>query len=406
MKKTLFGLIFIIFMFSGCLKQVSPSISAKQTSTQIPTPSIEVKKFIDTYDLKVVDIKYVQNFINNDINETKNFILIDASSLEQYKKRTIPSSINLPIASFNKSYAKFKNIAKDSNIVLFCADENCTDSANVAKLLKDKGYVDTKLFLGGLNQWKKRDYTQVGTDVIKNAIKDNSAFLIDVRAHKRCMTFNIIGSICMPSKDFMKLNGRLPADKNTTIVLFSDDDSSKDVHKIAKSLLGRSYSDVSVYDKGFSIRFNKKSRLKKVKKNVKKTEKKSKVSPFLGPIKKGKDIGAVDGKWFVKNYQHFLDDIVMVDIRRENERSLGFVKGSIHVSFEENSSDIFMEKLPKDSYVVLISLTGALSKKAYEFLKAHDYDNIDHVLYLDANIKCKDNDCMISPNRPLNPTIW
>ncbi len=423
MKKVLLGLIYIAFIFTGCLKQTpKPIIVTQQTPVNTQKPSSEVQKLIETYNLQIVDADYIETRNSLDIQFDDRAILVDARPYKDYRRKTIPFSKNLPIVNFKKHFNKFKNISRDKEIIVFCNGFTSIKSAKVAILLTREGFNNVKLYPGGMLEWKKTYYTQVGYSVIRKAVRNNSAFLIDIRPYKEYVISTILGSVSIPYEKLSSFQNKFPADKNIHIIVFSNNGKSLKSHYIARKLLSLGYKNVSVYLGGFSQW--EKSNTKKTKRQKKEIKNKKnnkdivnkkeieqkidiiKISPYLGPIKKGKDIGTVDGAWFVENYQNFSKNIIIVDVRREDERKLGFIKGSIHVSFEENDTQDFMSKLPKKGYIIFTSLTGARSAEAYELMKNEKYERLNNIVYLDANIKCKENNCIVNPNKPIKPTIW
>lgn len=75
-----------------------------------------------------------------------------------YVLNHIPGAISLPLKSFEGSFAKQKAtldaaVAAKKVIVLYCADEDCPDGRDTARLLGKKGY-STSIFEAGWEGWK------------------------------------------------------------------------------------------------------------------------------------------------------------------------------------------------------------------------------------------------------------
>ena len=101
--------------------------------------------------------------------------------------------------------------------------------------------------------------------------------------------------------------------------------------------------------------------------------------------------------------QKFTKDVVIIDVRKKSEHEKGAVPNSQNISFEENSAKDFLEKLPKDGYIIFHCLAGSRSLEAWQAAKKAGFTN---ALYLDAGVKCDKNECKFTPNETLDPTDW
>lgn len=75
-----------------------------------------------------------------------------------YVLNHIPGAISLPLKSFEESFAKHRatlNAAVEAGkvIVLYCADEDCPDGRDTARLLGKKG-ISTSVYEAGWKEWK------------------------------------------------------------------------------------------------------------------------------------------------------------------------------------------------------------------------------------------------------------
>lgn len=406
MKKILFGLMPLILAFTliGC---TSKNLVPAKTTLQVPSP--KVAKLIKQYNLEVVDKDYVCSKLGKGTKSSVKAILIDARPAKKYSARTIPSSINIPDTKFEEYYANFSKTPKDKELIVYCGGWDCAKSPKVAKLLRDKGYTNVKLYQAGEPEWTKKAYAEVGTSIVKVAQQNNSALIIDARGYKKFLAETIPGAIAIPDTQLAKLYGRFPADKNTPIITFCGGYECTKSHKVAKKLLSLGYTNVSVYAGGLPQWQKDGLKTTKCKQDIKiakQSSKSTKTSPFLGPIKKGGDEGSVDGEWFLKNYQNLPKNVTIIDVRGTDERKVGFIENSIHVSIEENKPKAFISKLPKTGYMIFHCSAGGRSIEAYELIKNEKFSGLDRAVYLDANIKCKGNQCNIEPNEPLDPIIW
>lgn len=358
--------------------------------------SDEINAFIKEHNIKVVDFDYAKKALQN-----KKAIFVDARIAKRYNTKTIRTSINIPLRNFKKFIGQLKNISKSKEIIVFCDGTACNKSTRVALKLIKNGYKNTKVYQGGMPEWEVKDYSKINKYYMKRLLKDPYSFsVLDLRNKKDFDKSHIKHSISIKYDKNLDFSGKIPINKLTPIVIISKK-GDKQTHEIAKKLVSIGYSNIGIYEDGYNTWEKLKIREIKKLKNVKK-----KFEPYLGPIKKGKDEGTVDGKWFIKNYKHLPKKITLIDVRGKSERKKGFLRGSKHISLGENSPKEFMSKLPKDRYIIFYCHRGNRSFDAYEIVKNSGFSWADKVLYLDAIVNCKRLKCTITPNEPTNPTIW
>jgi len=95
--------------------------------------------------------------------------------------------------------------------------------------------------------------------------------------------------------------------------------------------------------------------------------------------------------------------VTIVDARRSDERAAGALPGSLHVSLEENTTEQFLAKLPKEGYIIFHCAAGGRAMEAQ--MKAKNA-GMNNAVFLDAGIKCAGSECKITPNEALDPTDW
>lgn len=399
MSRVLLGIMSLIFSLAlvGC-SGVTPAPKA------VAAP--KVAKLIEKYNLQVVDKEYVASKLGKGTKKTAKALLIDSRPATKYAARTIPTSINIPDTHFDKYVGQLDKVAKDREIIVYCGGWKCGKSPKVAGLLQQKGFTNVKLYQAGEPEWTKEMYAEVGTSVVRAAMKKNSALLIDARPYTKYLGATIPGAMAIPDTKMSELEGRFPVDKNTPIITFCGGFECAKSHIVAKRLLALGYKKVSVYAGG--VPAWKKAGLRTTGGGAKPKPKASstKTSPFLGPIKKGEDKGSVDGEWFKANYKNFSKEITIIDVRGADDRKSGFLQGSKHVSIEENKPEEFVAKLPKSGYVIMYCAAGGRSIEAYEMLKDSKYEGKARAVYLDANINCTGQKCTIEPNEALDPMAW
>lgn len=395
MKRVLKNSVLISFLlFNG--------IAYSQEVESLNKPTEAVYELIKKYNLEEVDFNYVKSAIGNGNRNSVSSILIDARPEIKYQRGTIPSSLNIPDTNFEEYYNVLKDVPKDKELIVYCGGYNCTKSPTVAKLLRDKGHKNVKVYSAGEPEWAKKSYLEIDTSVVKVYQENNSAFIVDARPYVKFLQETIPGAISIPDTELDKLIGRFPINKNEKIVIFCGGFSCEKSHIIANKLISLDYKDVTVYagglpawkESGLGTTAN-----AKVKKEEK-TEKKEQFSK--NGMKLGVDEGSVDGEWLKKL---ILEDkvpefIQIVDVTAPNEFKNGHIKGAINIEAAKLTAEELISKLPKGKTIIFNCTAGGRSIEAWAKLKAKKFD-ISEIYYLDANISCKGNDCKIDVNEPL-----
>lgn len=85
-------------------------------------------------------------------------VMVDARPREAYLKETIPGSLSLPLHA-NWEESTLEKLRTSSNVVVFCSDERCQASREVALALKARGVTRIKVYPGGIKSWKNFGYS-------------------------------------------------------------------------------------------------------------------------------------------------------------------------------------------------------------------------------------------------------
>lgn len=108
--------------------------------------------------LQTIDAKT----LNQRLKGTQPPILINALANDAYIAKHIPGSINIPTE--NAEIAEDIIPYKDAEIVVYCANADCTASPELARKLEKMGYTNVKDFEKGLAGWRSTGYKLVGED--------------------------------------------------------------------------------------------------------------------------------------------------------------------------------------------------------------------------------------------------
>ena len=376
-------------------------LTMSQSYAQENKVTPEIAELIKKHNLQQVDFDYVQKKVGIGFRGDAQAILIDARPALKYEKGTIPSSLNITDGNFENDYKQIMSLAKDKELIVFCAGYNCEKSPIVAQMLKKNGHTNVKVYSAGEPEWAKRSYLEIGTNVVKAYQENNSALLVDTRPQIKYLQETIPGSLSIPDTNLDKLIGRLPIDKNEKIVTFCAGYTCEKSNIVANKLYSEGYKNVSVYAAGVpawkEAGLGTTSSKAKVKAEVK--EKK----PFTpNGAKLGEDEGSIDGEWLKAQIveDKVPEYIQIVNVLSEKDFKKGHIKGSINIEAEKLSAKELFEKLPKGKTIIFNCTAGSRSIEAWSKLKKENLD-ISEILYFDANITCEGEKCKIEVNEPL-----
>lgn len=103
----------------------------------------------DTNAIIGIDLAQAVNFYN-----TEAVIFIDARDQWDYNEKHITGAINIPEFSFSSNDTSLSGYTKHQIFVIYCNGGDCDISKRLAKEFKLIGFINTFVFLGGINEWQ------------------------------------------------------------------------------------------------------------------------------------------------------------------------------------------------------------------------------------------------------------
>lgn len=170
------------------------------------------------------------------------FMIIDARTYTGYFEAHIPGAIFMD----DNEYSKYQSIIprdKAANIIIYCGGFFCHKSHHLAEMLANEGYSNVKVLAGGMPAWKKAGLPTFGLEstggnfdvsagkvdrslnpaAFEEKIKGSNVVVLDVRSAGERASGAITGSIHIPDNEInadpKAIEGQLPSDKNTTILI-------------------------------------------------------------------------------------------------------------------------------------------------------------------------------------------
>jgi len=216
--------------------------------------------------------------------------------------------------------------------------------------------------------WKKakKPLYSVSKSLKKMMDTETPVVLIDVRDEATAKQAHIKGAISIPGDQLASFKEKFPSIKNAPVVLYGDDTSAGlDYFSLVR---GWGYKNTTVLKGGFSGW--QKAQLP-VADGATPTEIVYVPKPKPGVVSIQMFANAVDNK---------VSDVVVLDVRTDEETEAGSIAGAVAIPAEE----VFerLDEIPKDKKVYVHCSTGVRAEMAYLTLKEKGYQ----VNYLDANI--------------------
>ncbi len=376
---------------------------AFSTTSYANETSAEVQKIIKENNLKEVKYEDVLKAIGDGTRKNAKALILDARPMKKYKVSHIPSAQSLPDTKFDTLYKiLYGDIDKSKEVIVYCGGETCTKSPQVAVKLIANGHKNVKVYVGGMPEWKKKNYVEIDVLVAKNLFDKQSALFLDARPWPKYAASSIVGALGVPDTKFDDYAKFMPVDKSAPIVTFCSGYNCHKSHSIASKLVDLGYTNVKVLAAGLPEWKSKGYNMTGSSGSASKKELK-KIGPSKsGVLEQGVDTGTVDGEWFAKNYKKLPKSVTIVDVRAKSDYEKGTLPGAINIQAEKMKPKELAKAIPSTGDVIFFCGTGTRGLESVGFLKDIKYERMDHVFYLDANVECdKNNKCKIEPNEPL-----
>ena len=223
-------------------------------------------------------------------------------------------------------------------------------------------------------------HTIVEADVVKGIVDGKTVGLvIDARPKiKKYDNGHIPGALSMPTSQFGKMKGLLPADKGALVVFYCGGLKCALSHKNAFKSEALGYTNVKVFAKGYP-------NWKKVYGAGPKAAKKA--APEKVAVKKkykaAKEEGSIAFAEFNKIVAKAPASVLFVDVRDSKEFKSGSFKNAINIPTEELEKKLLSMKAAKP--IIYVCGTGARSGEAY-YMTMDKRPDIVEVYYVDGEM--------------------
>ena len=226
------------------------------------------------------------------------------------------------------------------------------------------------MYHDGLPVWSKNNYTVLSAQFLKEAWIDKEipVVILDIRSVDDAKKGFIKGAVSLPAADIDKSLSRFPAkDLKPPIIIYSDT-SGDDAVNAAKTIIAGGYKNVKILTSGISGWQAAKYPLDSGSLNTTMAYV-PKPRPGEMPIDEFKKIAAA-----------IPDDVLVVDVRSQDEANAGMIKGAKVIPDMELLDRL--AEIPKDKQIITYCNTGVQAEMAYHKLKEKGYK----VKFLNANV--------------------
>jgi rhodanese-related sulfurtransferase len=313
------------------------------------------------------------------------FVLIDSRPAGRYNEAHINGAINIPDANFDK----LKHLLpqdKNKMLIFYCGGLECPLSGDSARKAKALGYTNVYVYQEGTPFWAEAgNYfattpAYVSTLITQARVEDLKAkpvLLIDTRPYTAYFASHIPTAVQMDDTIFTKKYMQfVPKDKDAEIVVYCGGFFCGKSHAVARILLKEGYTNIKVLSGGTPAW-------------------EEAGLPMFGTKSSGStfDItgGKVDRKLSPSEFKQRLEaggNVVVVDIRNDNEVAAGMIKGAIHIPSGQINADpkAIAHLLPADKKTTLLihCASGARAAGVIDKIAELGYEN---AFYLNSRIR-------------------
>ncbi len=255
------------------------------------------------------------------------------------------------------------------------------------------------LLLWTLSLWAQNSITEIDFTQAKRIYNAGSGLFIDAREMKFYKKGTILGALNMPLQRFRRLKRLLPVKKSSKLVLFCGGIKCGKSSKLAKLITAEGYNHVMVYRGGFPEWSEKGQEVMLSDRYCQEGRKSTSSAVTIQgvTVHLGSEEGMIDPVWFAKQFKNgtLPPALHLVDVRKTSDYHEGHLPGADSIIWDADNGVIDTSKFPKDKLTLLYCNTGILSSDAYDSL---DEETAKRVLFLNAVVKCKKDQCEIRPN--------
>ena len=302
----------------------------------------------------LVDYAFVKKLVDQGKG---NFMLVDSRPLPRFQQGTIPNAVNIPYPAWDKVVNRLPQ-DKETMVVFFCQGVTCQMSPLSQRKAIGLGYKNTKVYHEGVPEWQTRDYLETRPEFVKEAYvdKDIPAVILDVRTPEDAQSGHIKGAVNMPAASVKSHAKSFPPAKLQAPIIVYDGRGGSEAMAAARDLIKSGQTNVQVVKgglvgwqaAGYTIESGAPAA--------------TKVAYAPKPR-----AGSISIAEFQKLATNTPPDVIILDVRNQDEANAGMIKGAVLIPDEELLAR--MGELPKDKRIIAHCTTGVRAEMTYYKLK-------------------------------------
>ncbi len=361
------------------------AVKAKSVAEQIAESGFEMVKFDE-----------VKKVVGDGMFNASRGVLVDARPERTFDQGHIPGSVNIPDNKFEQFFPVLaeKKVTKDTYIITYCGGVDCIKSLDDAKMLKDKGYTNIKIYLDGMPDWtKKGQAIEIGFETAKKLQADGKTLFVDARPERVFAKSTIPGSVNVPDNKFEEFKHLLPADKNETFVVYCGGYECVKSHIVAEEAMKLGYKKPLIYAGGLP---------EWEKMGGTMTAAAPKAAAAAAPatgIKQGAEPGSVDKDYFKTLVPSRPANIIIVDVRTPAEFQNGHIEGAINIDVNKmykEGCEAVTSLLPKEGDLIFHCASGGRAGEMYfGLIEDCKFAQKERLHFLDAHVKFSNAQCIV-----------
>jgi rhodanese-related sulfurtransferase len=306
----------------------------------------------------LVNFAFVKKLVDQG---TGNFALIDSRPLPRFQQGTIPGAISVPYPAWDKVVNRLP-ADKSTLLVFFCQGVTCQMSPMSQRKAIALGYKNTKVYHEGVPEWQTKDYLSTRPEFVKEAYvdKDIPAVILDVRTADEARSGHIKGAVSMPAATVKSQLKSFPPAKLQAPIIVYDGRGGDESRNVARELVKSGQTNVQVVERGLlgwqAAGYAIESGVPAL----------TKVAYVPKPRP-----GSVPVDEFTKLARATPPDVLILDVRNQDEANAGMIKGALLIPDEDLAGRI--GELPKGKRIIAHCSTGIRAEMAYYKLKDAGY---------------------------------
>ncbi len=236
----------------GLCVSIDYGVKGKQTFAK----KISVLSSVKVAEKMLIDFKELKKIMKNVPSSNKKLVIVDSRPEIEWKKGSIPGSINISLAELESGDGLDKLPSdKKSLLVFYCNGYHCRMAPSGASLAVKAGYKNVRVYHAGYPDWSQKGNAGfIQPDLVDAYVKERKPYiLIDIR--EAAHVGHIPGALSLAKISLKKLKEQLPDTRSdrerAPIIVYGSRELEPEAIKIANIIASWGYRNVTVIAGGW-----------------------------------------------------------------------------------------------------------------------------------------------------------